>query len=151
MANTVREEIIQELMTALQAFSFASVPGASFYRGRLTFNPVSEPPPIITVIPRPESVNPQPYGADNMSMPIDVFCIARMAASDSASSLGEAILGELVQCIYGGISDTWANMIQYTEGGIDDYPDELGEKIVTVFTRFDVEYETPKGNPYMKF
>lgn len=97
MADTIREKIIAQLKGLFDAFDFAAVTAPGIYRGRQAFDPDSEPPPIVTILPRSESSEKNDYGMADCDMAVDVICLANIG-ENNPSELGEAILGELISC-----------------------------------------------------
>lgn len=160
MSDTIREKIIKELVDLVENFSFESIVSPDVYRGRLIFDPDSEPPPLVIVLPRPEDVSSEDYGMTTCVMPVDVICLARMGDSNP-SELGEKILGELIAVCFGkqtsvdgqavrlgGMSETYADEIHYRSGGIDAYPDQLDQQILHVGITISIKYQTNIGDPY---
>ena len=157
MSDTIRESIIQELVDLIEAYTFTAVSSPGVYRGRQVFDPDTEPPPIITVLPRSEENQNTDYGMHDLTMPVDIICLERMV-DQNPSELGEAILGELIRCVFGyeaagptkvgGMSATYADEVVYRSGGIDAYPDELGQQILHVGITIDIRYQTNAGDPY---
>lgn len=160
MADTIREKIIDELADLYDAFAFSAITNPAVYRGRQVFDSDTEPPPLITILPRVEQNEASDYGMHEMTMPVDVICLARMGTSNP-STLGEAILGELIKCAFGmqglvagkvvkvgGMTTTYMDSMRYSSGGIDAYPDELGQQILHVGITVDIRYQTNAGNPY---
>lgn len=158
--NPIRELIIRELKELFEAYTFESIASPTIYRGRQIFDPDSEPPPLITILPRVEE-STREYGMAENAMPIDIICLARMG-TQNPSELGEAILGELLLCVFGknepdadgdpvkvgGMTDTYVDDVSYRSGGIDAYPDEAGQSILHVGITVIIKYTTNLGDPY---
>lgn len=160
MTDTIRKKIIDELAGLFSAYTFTSVAGMDVYRGRQVFDPDTEPPPLVTILPRVEQNANTDYGIHDLAMPVDIICLARMGTSNP-NNLGEAILGELIKCTFGiqttvggvitqlgGMTDTYADAVVYKSGGIDAYPDEMGQQIIHVGISIEIRYQTKAGNPY---
>jgi hypothetical protein len=160
MEDTIREKIIQEIFDLYDEFTFESVTNPTIHRGRQIFDPESEPPPIITILPRIEESVSTPYGMSGQSMPVDIICLERVG-TNNPSELGEKILGELIACFAGvpstsagshvktgGLSTDYADGFVYRSGGIDAYPDELGHAILHIGITVIVKYQTLAGDPY---
>ncbi len=157
MSATIRESIIAELTDLLEDCAWTSVTAPSVHRGRQVFDPDTEPPPIITVLPRSEENQNTDYGMHDLTMRVDIICLERMSGQNP-SELGEAILGEMIRSVFGyeaagptrvgGMTDTHADQIIYRSGGIDAYPDELGQQILHVGISIDIRYQTNAGDPY---
>jgi hypothetical protein len=161
MNLTIREKIIRELVDVLNGFTWESISAPKVYRGRQIFNPDTELPPIITILPRAEDGAQTDFGTDDKTMLIDAICLERMNGQNP-SELGEAILGELTAAVFGkevdgsdgdpekfgGMSTTYADAVSYVGGGVDRYPDELGQQILHVGITIRVKYQTNAGDPY---
>jgi len=161
MEYTIREKIIKELYDLYDEFVFESISDPTLHRGRQIFDVNIEPPPIIAILPRIEEGIPADYGMQDLKMPVDIICLAQIG-EENPSELGEAILGELIACAfgketegadgrpekYGGLTDTYADSIMYRTGGIDAYPDELGQQVLHVGITVDIRYQIKAGNPY---
>lgn len=160
MAYTVRDQIIRELKALYEAYPFEAIGLPAVHRGRLIFDPETDPPPIVTILSRAEDSERTEYMADRRTMRVDVICLEKMG-TQNPSELGEAILGELIACAFGvasedagvwtregGMTRTYADDVIYKSGGIDAYPDELGQQILHVGITLSVVYQTPTGDPY---
>lgn len=158
---TIRDKIIRELVETLESYTWESMEGPAVHKGRRIFDPTIDPPPLITVLPRQEENALDQYGDNSLAMVVDLVCMDRLAGQNP-SELGEAILGEAVIAVfgkerlgndgkpekYGGLTTTWADSVYYRTGGIDAYPDELGEEILKVGITIIITYQTNKGDPY---
>lgn len=157
---TIRELIIREIKDLYENFTFESIESPTIYRGRQVFDPDTETPPLITILPRTEE-SIKEYGMSEQGMPIDIVCLARMG-TENPSELGEEILGELILCVFGknnpdvdgdpakagGLTLTYADSLDYRSGGIDQYPDEAGQAILHVGITVFIKYSTDMGDPY---
>jgi hypothetical protein len=160
-AEPIRELIVRELVELFEAYTFESMTTPAVYRGRQIFDPETEPPPLVTILPRVEDSQRSEYGLSEQAMRVDVIALARMAG-ENPSELGEQILAELVLCVFGkagtdadgdpeklgGMSDTYADDVFYLSGGIDAYPDELGQQILHVGITVKIKYQTNIGDPF---
>lgn len=160
-AEPIRELIVRELVELFEAFTFESMDEPAVYRGRQIFDPESEPPPLVTILPRVEDSQRGEYGASEQAMRVDVIALVRMAG-ENPSELGERILSELILAAFGkagedadgapekigGMSDTYADDVFYLSGGIDAYPDELGQQILHVGITIKIKYQTNIGDPF---
>lgn len=146
MADTIREGIISAMVALVEGFTFASITNPDIFRGILAFDPDVDPPPLITIIPRPESSERSQYGADTKTMQIDFSAFVNLGGANP-SELGEAVLGELIAAVFSSMPTNISDII-YRSGGIDEYPDGAGSDTITVGITVDVVYETITGNPY---
>ena len=147
MADTIREAIIKALDAGLEGYTFTALSGVSIHRGLLIFDPDVTPPPLISIIPRPESSEQALYGGDEKTMQLDFSCIVTLGADDNPSVLGEVVLGELIQSVFSIEPGNVQNII-YRSGGVDEYPDGSGQDTITVGMSVDVIYATDFGDPY---
>ena len=145
ISKTIRERIIAEMKGLFEAFDFQHLTSPAIYRGRQIFDPDTEGPPLITILPRRDAAEKTPYNKHSISMGLDIIALERIGSANP-SVLGEKIHGELIECAF-QLSDDWANGITYRSGGIDMYPDELGQQILHVGITVVVAYETRTGNP----
>lgn len=155
MSKTIRQQIIEAFAAHLAATSWQSAPFAAVYIGRVVFDPDTDPLPLITILPRPDETDATLYGTDSNTMPLDVTAVLRLEAPDggvasTATEIGEPVKGELQATAF-AIPTALADMverIEYRGGGVDDYPDTLGQSTFTVSLSLAVVYETKKGDPY---
>lgn len=146
MADTIREGIIKSIVSALGAYSFTNLTGATVYRGRIYFDVTVEALPIIAVLPMPEEAARENYFHSVCQMPVDLLCLVALGDANP-SELGEAVLGEMIAAIMTA-SNGNADDIVYQGGGVTEYPDQLGQKVLSVLVRVVVEYRFDLGNPY---
>lgn len=160
LSDTIRELIIAEMAALFNDYTFESMTSPTIYRGRQVFDPDTEPPPLITLLPRVEASERTEYQEDKHDMPVDVICLTRLGTANP-SELGEQVLGELIHCIFGtrsgaggtwtktgGMTDDYADEVVYRSGGIDQYPDQLGQEILHVGLTVAITYRTVTGDPY---
>jgi hypothetical protein len=162
MDLTIRAEIIQELFDLFESFSFDALGGTQpkVHRGVQRFDPDMDPPPLITILPKVEEAQRTDYAKTVAVMPVDIICLQRISG-ENPSDLGEAILGELIACVFGkeieqggkkvksgGLSTDYADDVWYRTGGIDQYPSELDQPLLHVGITVMVKYQTNAGDPY---
>ena len=146
MADTIREKIISAVETGLKNYSsFVALGSPDIYRGKVFFTK-SEPPPLITIVPRPESSERAQYGGDNKTMQVDFHSIVAIGSADP-SELGEAVLGELITSVF-SIEPTNVQDMIYRSGGVDEYPESNKAETITVGITVDYVYSTETGDPY---
>lgn len=146
MADSRRELIIREIKTAMDSYSFVNLTGAAVVRGQINFDASIESLPQIAILPQPEEATRDDYGHSICIMPVDVSCLIELG-DNNASELGEAVLGELIQAVL-SISSAYADDVVYVSGGVADYPNQLGQKVLAVGITVAVEYRFDIGNPY---
>jgi hypothetical protein len=164
MTDTIRESIIKELKDLFEEYTFESITSPAVYRGRAIWNPTTEPPPLISLMPRIEESHLNDYGMSENTMMLDVVCLEYLNGQN-ASELGEAILGELISCVLGkqdtgsggeivklgGMTDTYADTVMYRSGGIAFYPEQregVSREILEVGITVSIKYQTNIGDPY---
>lgn len=154
MSKTIRQQIIEAFAAHLAAASWQSAPFAAVYVGRAVFDPDTDPLPLITILPRPDETEATRYGTDSNTMQLDVSALLRLESPGdgipTATEIGEPVKGELQATAF-AIPSALADMverIEYRGGGVDDYPDTLGQSTFTVSLSLAVVYETKKGDPY---
>lgn len=157
---TVRELIIREIKELFEAYTFENVTSPTIYRGRRVFDPDTEPPPLITILPRVEESQRTQFGMDEKTMAVEIVCLEPLGTRN-ASELAEAILGELQLCMFGkqdtengaavkkgGLTRDYADDCYYRTGGVEVYPDELGQHILHTGITVFIQYQTNAGDPY---
>lgn len=150
MADSIREKIIQRVMTALAAITVANGYntgcGAHVHRGKRGFSDASDLPAVV-VFPQVETSSKTQYGTDAHVMPVEINA-ALIYGGTSPSVLGEQALADIIKAM--GTDPTLnglASSVTYAGGGIDEYPDEAMQAVVVVAS-FEVAYETRRGDPY---
>jgi len=150
--STVREQIIETLRERLATYDW-QVFDPTIWVGRSTFDPESERLPVVTLLPGQEESEPTPYGADHITMPVDVSALVSLEDGQEASTYGEPVFGELRKAVFSGNGIYIAYgeeyfSLSYGGGGIVGYPDELGPAVITVGLNLQVIYKTNKADPY---
>lgn len=148
MADSRRELIIREIKAAMDGYSFADLAGASVVRGQINFDANIESLPQVAILPQPEDATRDDYGHSVCIMPVDISCLIELG-DNNASELGEAVLGELIQAVL-SINSAYADDVVYVNGGVADYPNRLGQKVLAVGITVAVEYRFDIGNPYQQ-
>lgn len=148
MADSIRELIIREIKAAMAAYSFVNLSGANVDRGRVNFDANIDSLPQVSILPQPEEASRDDYGHAVCIMPVEVNCLVALV-DQNASELGEAVLGELIQSVM-SISSAYADDIVYLSGGVAEYPNQLGQKVLAVGISVAVEYRFDLGNPYQQ-
>lgn len=148
MANTIREQIIQNLITRagliLIAGGYNTDIGANVQRVRQNLDPDELP---ATVVWPGEEEATKEYGISWQEMPVKFEGFAIFGATNP-SVISEQILGDLIKAFTltdptGGLADS----VTYTGGGTEEYPSDK-ELAVGCAATFNIIYETVKGDPY---
>lgn len=156
--QTVRERIINALADRLEAYDWQQWQ-PEIFTGRNMFDPEADALPVLTIIPSAEEAEQTRYGTDLVTMQIDVSGLVSLPDEKTVSEDCEPVFGEIRKaCFDGGTIDltfgegadeiTNYYKLQYTGGGIIDYPSELGPAIVTIGVTLAITYETNIGDPY---
>lgn len=141
MSETIRELIIQDLVTQLETLSgYGTV-----YRGRTYF--VHDELPAISILPGVEVGESRQFGEQLLTMPITIHAVQVLGEND-ASTLAEEVLGALIDNIIGGCgSISRVNDIRYMGGGVEEYP-AAEDQTISVHIDLEVEYAINVGDPY---
>jgi len=141
MADSIREQIIQDIVTQLGTLSgYGDV-----HRGLIYFE--SGDLPAIAVLPGVETAEKK-YGEQFCVMPVAVHAIQVIGSGNNPSVVGEVALADLIDNLIGGRDNIdKVNNITYAGGGIEDYPDE-NEQAIVINVNIDVEYCTNLGDPF---
>jgi len=155
MQKTIRHQIIDAVTARLTVYPWQS---ASFtvIPGRTVFDPTADPLPILALIPEREETTKGRYGVDDNSMPITLSAILRLNLKEgeveSAIELAEPVLGEVHKAACQAATHPTlidlVDSIDYTGGGVDQWPGEQGQTIVTVGISLTIRYSTDTNNPY---
>lgn len=142
MAATIREQIIEDIKTQLETLTSSGYGYA--YRGRTWF--AHSDLPAMALLPGIETAE-RMYGQQRCTMPVMVHAI-QVSGDNEPSVLAEAILGDLIHCLIGGM-DNIGNIddIRYIGGGVEDWPSE-DEQALVVQINLEVDYTTNLGDPY---
>jgi len=117
---------------------------ASIYWARRQLKPTELPALVIT--PGIETAE-RDYGNDILAMPVTIS-VAVLLGAHNALDLGEMLLAEL-RTVVPGADPTFNGLATdtvYTEGGVEDYP-ENQEQALVVNATFTITYETSANQP----
>lgn len=153
MADTIREKIIQKMVTRAAAITVAggynTGMGSNVLRAVHEVDP--ENLPAVIIWPLEEASSPS-YGQDNPEMIVDIEGMA-LHGSTNPSVFGEKMLGDLRKCftdpasVATYFSGVTVDEIVYAGGGISSYP--KGDDLVTgAKISLKIKYFTMLGNPY---
>lgn len=147
MADTLREKIIKHIVATLGDYgTFVAIPSPVVSRGQQLFDPDVDPLPVIAVLPGVEEAERTRYGTTHCTMPVDISCLISLG-DNNPSELGEAVLGELITAALSSLPSDAEDMA-YSSGGIESYPDQMGQAVLSVGITINVQYETDTGDPY---
>lgn len=145
MADTIREQIIQDIVASVEGSSFTTLSGATVTRGQFFFQKTIDSLPAIVVFVEDEIGARNEYGAQNMSMEVVIDSLVEIGGNN-VSELGEAVLGELVKAAFRAQSNDLEKMV-YTGSQIYA-PKDLGRTVLSVRITVGVDYVTDLGDPY---
>lgn len=107
--------------------------------------------PATVIWPRPETAVKM-SGKVKATMPVRFESIVSIQPLDDMVKLGEQMLADLrariesqTEEITGGLADH----IEYTNGGVDSYPDP-GDTVINCGVVYNITYKTKIGNPFQQ-
>lgn len=141
MADTIRELIIQDLVTQLETLSgYGDVrrDPETIIRDNIV--------PCILVLPGMESAERR-YGEQQMTMLVSIYSLQVMG-SYTSGELAEIVLGDLINTVIGGRDNiSRIDDLRYTNGGVETWPDKM-EQALSVQIDIEIQYSTNIGDPY---
>ncbi len=148
MADTIRELILQDIVTQLGSLNTAN--GYNTNCGQNVLRGTTEIPlqdlPASVVLPGEES-GAHEYGDQLLTMPLEIHGLHKRGDLN-ISVLGEQMLGDLISCLVGGQSNIgYIDRLHYSGGGIEEYPGPE-DQALSVRASIEVEYTTLIGDPY---
>ena len=156
MSKSIRHQIIDALVVYLTRYPWITQQ-LKVVPGRNVFDPANDILPILAVIPEPEVTEKTKYGLDDNSMPVEISALVKIEKQDDkeeydAIELGEPVKAEIhMAAVAAARDDSLSNLvdsIQYTGGGIADWPSGMGPTIITIGVSVLVTYKTKTGNPF---
>jgi len=148
MANSIRQQIISAFETKLALIKIISGYntdiGLNVFKVVKSIDPNSELP-AVAIWPQAEENSPR-YGNDVMEFIIRIEAMIDYG-SNNPSDDAEKMLADLRICLAGDPTSGLAELIGYSRGGVEDYP-ELDHTIVGAFAEYKIVYSTLKDNPY---
>ena len=149
MADTIRELIIQNLVTQLGTLTTANGYntdlGQIVQRGLIPVDMVQNAAAVF-VQPGVES-GAREYGNQVLTMPVQIDAVHSLG-SNNASVLGEQILGDLIACVIGGKGNIGRiEGLDYSSGGVEDYPTKE-DQLLWAQISIEITYITVTGDPY---
>ena len=141
MADTIRELIIQDLVTQLETLSgYGGVrrDPETIIRDSIV--------PCIMVLPGMETAERR-YGEQHIIMPVSIYSL-QVLGDYTSGELAEIVLGDLISTVIGG-RDSIGRIddLRYTSGGVEGWPDKM-EQALSVQIDIEVQYSTHIGDPY---
>lgn len=149
MADTIRELIIQDLVTQLENLlldnGYNTDLGQIVQRGLIPVD-MTQKAAAVFVQPGVEG-GVREYGVQTLTMPVQIDAVHSLAG-ENASVLGEQMLGDLISCVIGGRSNIGRieNMV-YSSGGVEDYPTKE-DQLLWAQMSIEVTYHIVIGDPY---
>lgn len=149
MADTIRELIIQDLVTQLGNLNtvngYNTNVGQAVQRGLIPVD-MTQQAAAVFVQPGVEAAE-QEYGDQVLSMPVQIDAVHSLGGNN-ASVLGEQVLGDLITCLIGGRSNIGRiESMTYSSGGIEDYPTKE-DQLLWVQMSIEITYVIVLGDPY---
>ena len=151
--DTIREQLISAMTAALAGMRTAAGYnvdlGSTVKRGETLSD--KDLLPAIAIFPLSET-NERLPGRHNLTMTVRVEGLSKFGTKNP-SVVAEAMLGDIVRLmtnpLSGGICGGLADKVEYTEGGVDGYP-EPGQYTVGCYCVFNVQYKTRLGDPFIQ-
>ena len=165
--DTIRMQLIEEIESRLNNFSWTTLTDPSVFVGRSIFNTEADPDnpdlevdplPLFAILAGVEDTEQKRYGIDTDTMPVSITCIVSLDDGADAYAVGEPVYGEMKKALFAdghlelGTEDSGTEVEAFpffrTGGGIEEYPSELGPAIIKIIISAVVIYETATGDPY---
>jgi hypothetical protein len=148
MSETTRELIIQAFAARASSMTIANgYPlniGATVIRGIKEVDPSLLP--ATSIFPQPETAVPSGSGEYIITMPVRVEAID-FYGTTNPSVVGEVLLGILRAGYMKSALSDLIDTIQYSAGGVDEYPD-ANQCTIGASATFIVTYFSNINNPY---
>jgi len=151
--KTIREQIISSIVSELAdiktANGYETNMGNTVKRGIRIID--KDRLPGVAIFAHVENNEPL-SGRNNLKMNIRIEALANFG-NVNPSVMAESMLGDLIKKAESltiskkNSANGLAESIQYSEGGIEDYP-ESGQQLIGVSAIFTVNYKTINGDPY---
>lgn len=151
MSETIREKIIKAIVAKLADVTIEN--GYNTDCGEDVFRvkkPIEKELPAFSVWPGVET-SERIHGKSRITMPVRIEGVV-LYGRENPSVVSELILGDIrslmeAQAEADDPTDNLSDVIEYAEGGTDDYPDPA-EPRVGAFAVFNIVYKTMSGSPY---
>lgn len=150
--DSIRLRLARAIKARFVDANFDTFTPAGVFLGRSTFDPDTDPLPLITIVPGVEDSSVTKYGTDERTMPVEVSALISLSDGADVTEICEPIYAEIHQAVFFDgfqiqLGSDYFN-IEFRGGGIVEYPTETGPAIVTVGISLDIAYETAIGDPY---
>ena len=155
MTLSIRHQIINCLVKYLEDYNWQTM-SLNVVPGRTVFDPAVDPLPLLAIIPGLEEVEKLNYASDKITMPVDLSALIKLDKQtglvDDAIYISEPIKAEIhkAACLAArstGLIDL-VDTIQYTGGGVAEWPTGMSQKVITVGVSLAVIYKTKTGDPF---
>jgi hypothetical protein len=141
--------ICEHLKTILEAAAWRSLDEPTVFTAMTLWDPETQALPLITILPRIEKSAGKRYGKTQVDMPVEITALVPLAVGDSAI-MGLAVADEIAAHIFRAFKNDWESFpdsfedIDYVDGGIISYPDELNPQMLTAGVTLSIKYtKTP--------
>lgn len=150
MALTIREQIIGEIVTALEAVTtsegYYTDIGLNVMRSMRKVD-ILKDVPCIVVSAGQETVSKREYGKVFCNLPIEIEAVCAIDAFIGGAEIAEVMLGDLLKVLTKSKLSAIAKDVRYTKGGATGYPDP-GERSIAVQVSMSIDYTFTIGDPY---
>ena len=149
MADTIKKQIIQDILTALANILVSNGFETNLGQNVLATRKQVDPDilPFVVIWPQIEEATAV-HGRSNQDFPLQIEGHAAFGAAEPWA-VAEDMQGDIIKLMTSKSAKPTplADSIVYTEGGVDEYP-EPGEIAIAVRVNFNIRYKTLAGNPF---
>ena len=149
MIDTDQTIICDHLEEILTNAVWQTIKEPSIFTGLSLWDPENQPLPVITILPRIEKALGKRYGKVQVELPVEITALVPLDKGQSAM-IGVVVAEEIAMHIFRAKEHNWGEFpeslddIDYSDGGIIDYPDELNPQMVSCGITINVKYtKTP--------
>ena len=137
-----RQPILTALHAYLEAYNWQTFQ-PEVHLGRSVFDPDRDPLPVLTILPGQETAEHR-YGYDQITLDIGISALVSLANGQDILEICEPVFAEIKTALFTGILQVMDEQftLQYTSGGISDYPPELGPFVATIGVNAQLQYTT---------
>jgi hypothetical protein len=141
-----QERICLHLKTILETAVWINVSAPPVFLGMTLWDPSVQSLPLITIVPRMEKATDPRYGRFQCELPVEITALLPMENGENPMK-GVVIADEIADHIFAARQSNWEGFpeelidINYLEGGIVSYPDELNPQLLTAGITIQVKYE----------
>ena len=144
-----RQPILTALHAYLEAYNWQTF-SPEVYLGRSVFFPGSkddpgpDPLPVLTVLPGQETAEHRYGGYDQITLDIGISAFISLDDGQDILEICEPVFAEMKKAMFTGVLTVATEQftLQYTSGGILEYPPELGPFVAQIGVNAQLQYTT---------